>query len=119
MSLARCRLRSWLAVRGIPLHAHEAAETLSLSLEAQAALAFEREAGGAERFAFETAVEWCRNKWGGETRQRCAFRTARLLEGRALQLLASTKDADSWPYSSTAQVGNRSGRQRAQCSELS
>jgi len=64
------RLRAWLALRSIPLHAHEAAEALSLSLEAQASLAFEHEAGGVERYTFKTAASWCRDKWAGQTRQR-------------------------------------------------
>ncbi|BGP44929.1 hypothetical protein JCM10450v2_000744 [Rhodotorula kratochvilovae] len=63
------RLRSWLAVHGIPPHAHEAAQTLSLSLSAQAALAFEHEAGGVERFTFDEAARWCRERWGGRERQ--------------------------------------------------
>ncbi|GAA5850570.1 hypothetical protein JCM9279_007547 [Rhodotorula babjevae] len=70
------RLRAWLALRSIPLHAHEAAEALSLSLEAQASLAFEHEAGGVERYTFETAASWCRAKWGGQTRQRWAAAAA-------------------------------------------
>ncbi|KPV78561.1 uncharacterized protein RHOBADRAFT_41106 [Rhodotorula graminis WP1] len=63
-------------MRGIPLHAHEAAEALSLSLEAQASLAFAHEAGGAERYTFEAAASWCRDKWGGQTRQRWATAAA-------------------------------------------
>ncbi|GAA5897512.1 hypothetical protein JCM8208_003292 [Rhodotorula glutinis] len=70
------RLRAWLAMRGIPLHAHEAAHALSLSLEAQASLAFEHDAGGADRYTFETAASWCRDRWGGQTRQRWAIAAA-------------------------------------------
>ncbi|GJN91737.1 hypothetical protein Rhopal_004760-T1 [Rhodotorula paludigena] len=70
------RLRSWLAVRGIPLHAHEAAETLSLSLVSTAAAAWEHEAGDVERRVFDEAVRWCRARWDGQDRRRWAATAA-------------------------------------------
>ncbi|GAA5832845.1 hypothetical protein JCM11251_000502 [Rhodosporidiobolus azoricus] len=70
------RLTSWLSIRGIPLHAREAAETLELSLTAQAALSFEQEAGLAERRVWDEAVAWCRERWGGERRKRLAAAAA-------------------------------------------
>ncbi|GAA5877427.1 hypothetical protein JCM8547_008796 [Rhodosporidiobolus lusitaniae] len=70
------RLESWLSIRGIPTHSREAAEALELSLTAQAALAFEQEAGEAERRVWDEAVRWCRERWGGEGRRRLAAAAA-------------------------------------------
>ncbi|GAA5900018.1 hypothetical protein JCM6882_007026 [Rhodosporidiobolus microsporus] len=70
------RLTSWLSIRGVPLHAREAAEALELSLTAQAALSYEQEAGLAERRVWEDAVAWCREKWAGEGRKRLAAAAA-------------------------------------------
>ncbi|GAA6005753.1 hypothetical protein JCM10207_005322 [Rhodosporidiobolus poonsookiae] len=70
------RLKSWLSIQGIPLHAREAAEALQLSLTAQAALSFEHEAGDAERRVWDEAVSWCREKWAGEERKKLAAAAA-------------------------------------------
>ncbi|GAA6036832.1 hypothetical protein JCM8097_006302 [Rhodosporidiobolus ruineniae] len=70
------RLESWLSLRGVPLHAHEAAEALELSLVGQAALAFEQEAGPAERRVYEDAARWCKERWGGTERRRLAAAAA-------------------------------------------
>ncbi|GEM06455.1 translation initiation factor IF-2 [Rhodotorula toruloides] len=70
------RLRSWLSVRGMPLHSREAAETLAVSLYAQAAADFEREAGPVERRVFEEGAAWCRGRWADEQRTKLAMTSA-------------------------------------------
>ncbi|BGP21773.1 hypothetical protein JCM10295v2_000648 [Rhodotorula toruloides] len=60
----------------MPLHSREAAETLAVSLYAQAAADFEREAGPVERRVFEEGAAWCRGRWADEQRTKLAMTSA-------------------------------------------
>ncbi|KAL8280811.1 hypothetical protein RQP46_006815 [Phenoliferia psychrophenolica] len=67
------RLKSWLRVKGIPSHAREAADVLSLSLEprSQAALLFSW-ASPAQRYSFDESVAFMQKHFGSAHRKQLA-----------------------------------------------
>ncbi|GAA5898219.1 uncharacterized protein JCM6883_000963 [Sporobolomyces salmoneus] len=65
-------LRSWLFIRGIPLHSEEAARALVLSLSDAAAIQFHQHNGpnAPTRTDFDSAVRVCRAVWMNPARQK-------------------------------------------------